>query len=236
MKQLHQDGQLNELQARFFKPTRPAEELYDLKADPFEINNLALNHAYTKPLAELRNTLYKWMVDSRDLGLIPEPIAEELGKAYANKYNILRAKENATLIPGIIRTIEAGEKKDLKTLRNSLKTGNDCERYWAATWLGVNIDRQAVAALNKVTESHTPALRIASLLALHRMDPDNALLKRLTEEVNHPNVIAGMYAMNAIEQTGVLNEVTESAADIGLKSSYEFTKRYAKRLKGKFRN
>jgi len=236
MRQLHKEGKLNELQARFFTPTRPAEELYDLEADPFEINNLALNHAYTKALAELRNTLYKWMVDSGDLGLIPEPIAEELGKAYANKYNILQAKEQAKLVQGIIRTIEAGEQKDLKMLRNSLTTGNDCERYWAATWLGVSKDRQSAAALKQTAASPTPALRIASLLALHRIDPDNSYLKKLTEEIEHPNVIVGMYAMNAIEQTGVLNEVTENAADIGLKSSYEFTKRYAKRLKGKFRD
>ena len=236
MKQLHQEGKLNEVQARIFNPTRPAEELYDLAADPFEINNLALKPQYAKDLAQLRGTLYQWMADSRDLGLIPEPIAEDLGKAYANKYKILQAKEHADLISGIIRTIDAGEDKDLKTLRHLLKTGNDCERYWAATWLGVNKDRQSVPALNKAAASAPPALRVASLLALHKIEPDNAYLKKLSREIDHPNAIVGMYAMNAIEQTGVLNEVTEAAADIGLKSSYEFTRRYAKRLKARLTN
>lgn len=234
MKKLHQAGKLNEVQARIFYPTRPPEELYDLEADPFEINNLAPDPAYAQTMAELRSTLYQWMIDSRDLGLIPEPIAEDLGKACTNKYKILQAKEHGDLISGIIRTIDAGEEEDLKTLRHLLKTGNDCERYWAATWLGVNKDRQSVRALKEAAASPTPALRVAALLALHKIEPDNAYLKKLSQEIDHPNSIVGMYAMNAIEQTGVLNELTEAAADIGLKSSYEFTKRYAKRLKAQF--
>jgi hypothetical protein len=44
-----------------------------------------------------------------------------------------------------------------------------------------------------------------------------------------------MYAMNAIEQTEVLNKTTEKAADIALKNDYGFTVRYAKRLKKKFK-
>ena len=86
-----------------------------------------------------------------------------------------------------------------------------------------------------MTTSETPVLRVASLLALHRIEPNDEYLKGLINEINNPNMIVGMYAMNAIEQTGVLNELTEKAADIGLESSYEFTKRYAKRLKSKFK-
>ncbi len=235
MRQLHEEGKLNELQDRIFNPTRPTEELYDLKSDPFETKNLAGDPKYAKKLAELRNTLYNWMVKTKDLGLIPEPIAEDLGKKYGNKYYILQAKENKNLLQQLIKTIEAGENKDLKTLRKLLKTGNDSQKYWAATWLGVNKDKEATSALKEMTTSETPALRIASLLALHRIKPSDEYLKGLIEEINNPNAIVGMYAMNAIEQTGVLNETTEKAADIAIKSDYNFTKRYAARLKSKFR-
>jgi len=235
MRQLHEEGKLNELQDRIYNPTRPTEELYDLKSDPFETKNLAADPKYAKKLAELRRTLYGWMVETKDLGLIPEPIAEDLGKKYGNKYNILQAEENKNLVSQLIITIEAGNKKKNKLLHRLLKTGNDSQKYWAATWLGVNKDKKSVPALRKMTTSKTPALRVASLLALHRIKPNDEYLKAMTKEINNPNAIVGMYAMNAIEQTGVLNEITENAADIGLKSDYGFTVRYAKRLKGKFK-
>ncbi|MBA7636798.1 hypothetical protein ES703_44426 [subsurface metagenome] len=81
----------------------------------------------------------------------------------------------------------------------------------------------------------TSVCSIASLLALHRIKPNDEYLKGLTNEINNPNAIVGMYAMNAIEQTEVLNKTTENAADIALKSDYGFTARYATRLKSKFK-
>jgi len=234
MRKLHEEGKLNELQGRIYNPTRPTEELYDLKSDPNETKNLAADPKYAKQLAKLRKILYDWMVETKDLGLIPEPIAEDLGKKYGNKYNILQAKENTNLISQLIKTIEAGDNKDLKTLRKLLKTGNDSQKYWAATWAGVNKDKQSEKSLKKMTTSETPALRVASLLALHRIKPNDEYLKGLTNEINNTNAIVGMYAMNAIEQTEVLNKTTENAADIALKNDYGFTVRYAKRLKSKF--
>ena len=91
------------------------------------------------------------------------------------------------------------------------------------------------SALKERVRSEIPALRIASLLALHKIEPKNKYLEKLTNEINNPNAIVGMYAMNAIEQTEVLNKTTEKAADIALGSDYNFTKRYATRLKRKFR-
>ena len=234
MRQLHKEGELNELQDRIFNPTRPAEELYELKSDPNETKNLAADPEYAKQLSELRKTLYDWMVETKDLGLIPEPIAEDLGKKYGNKHNILQAEENKNLISQLIKTIEAGNNKNLKTLRKLLKTGNDSQKYWAATWLGVNKDKRSEGSLKKMTTSEIPSLRIASLLALHRIKPNDEYIEGLTNEINNTNTIVGMYAMNAIEQTEVLNKTTENAADIALENDYEFTVRYAKRLKGKF--
>jgi hypothetical protein len=83
--------------------------------------------------------------------------------------------------------------------------------------------------------SETPVLRVASLLALHKIKPSDEYLKGLTNEINNTNMIVGMYAMNAIEQTEVLNKITENAADIALKNKYSFTVRYANRLKEKFK-
>lgn len=42
--------------------TKPAEELYDLEKDPWELNNVAADPAYAAPLAELREKVKQWRV------------------------------------------------------------------------------------------------------------------------------------------------------------------------------
>ncbi|MFA6813679.1 MAG: sulfatase [Bacteroidaceae bacterium] len=54
------------------KTKRPAEELYDLKKDPWEIHNLADDLTYNKQLVTMRNTLNKWIKDTDDKGQYPE--------------------------------------------------------------------------------------------------------------------------------------------------------------------
>ncbi|MEO6183511.1 MAG: sulfatase [Verrucomicrobiota bacterium] len=66
------EGKLNAAQKLFFAPTKPKEELYDCKADPHEINNLASDPRHGKKLNELRAALDKWMAETHDLGAIPE--------------------------------------------------------------------------------------------------------------------------------------------------------------------
>jgi uncharacterized sulfatase len=55
---------------------RPAEELYDLSADPFEVQNLSPDPAHAETLAELRGAVDSWMSENGDLGLA----SEEAGK------------------------------------------------------------------------------------------------------------------------------------------------------------
>ncbi len=65
-------GKLNEAQSLLFRETRPPEELYDVKADPHEIHNLADDPKYADKLAELRGRLDEWMVKTDDKGREPE--------------------------------------------------------------------------------------------------------------------------------------------------------------------
>ncbi|MDN5217415.1 sulfatase [Fulvivirgaceae bacterium BMA12] len=84
MQVLYKKGELNEVQSRFMAESRPAEELYDLKNDPDEINNLAGDANYEEQLAGLRQHMDEWLV-TYDLGKYPEnpraiQAAEELMK------------------------------------------------------------------------------------------------------------------------------------------------------------
>ncbi|MEK7829831.1 MAG: sulfatase-like hydrolase/transferase, partial [Acidobacteriota bacterium] len=59
-------------QLLFFRPEKPAEELYDVTADPHEINNLAALPQHQETLKRMRAVLADWQKQTKDLGLVPE--------------------------------------------------------------------------------------------------------------------------------------------------------------------
>ena len=69
---LNSNGLLNADQARWFAPTKPAEELYDTKADPWEFKNLIGNPLYEEKLRELRKAHEDWVHTYGDLGALVE--------------------------------------------------------------------------------------------------------------------------------------------------------------------
>lgn len=68
MRQLKERGKLSGPPARWLAPTRPEFELYDLAADPHEVENLAGDPRHAATLAQLRSVLDSWVEDSNDLG------------------------------------------------------------------------------------------------------------------------------------------------------------------------
>ncbi len=76
MRQLHESGRLDPVQDRFFAMTRPAEELYFLDKDRWEIHNLADSTApeHQAALNRLRAELDGWIERTHDQGAIAEPM------------------------------------------------------------------------------------------------------------------------------------------------------------------
>ncbi len=76
LKELHALGKLTPVQEVLCAPTMPPEEFYDLKADPYEINNLVNS---TRPehqagLQRLRAEMDKWLTEADDQGRFFEPL------------------------------------------------------------------------------------------------------------------------------------------------------------------
>jgi arylsulfatase A-like enzyme len=74
LRDMYEAGELDEVQARFVGDDRPAEELYDLEADPHETTNLvhSTEREHQEALAELRHHLDRWIVETDDQGRFPE--------------------------------------------------------------------------------------------------------------------------------------------------------------------
>ncbi len=73
MRKLQAEGKLTEPQARLLAPHRPAEELYDVVADPYEIHNLADSRQHQEVLGRMRRALERWISQTNDQGRTPEP-------------------------------------------------------------------------------------------------------------------------------------------------------------------
>ncbi len=65
-------GELNEDQLFWFKETKPAEELYDLREDPYQLHNLADNPEHLETLERFRAVMDQWLAEIEDLGAIDE--------------------------------------------------------------------------------------------------------------------------------------------------------------------
>lgn len=88
---LRDEGKLNEQQMYWFRKTKPDEELFDVKNDPFEFHNLASEPIYKAKLIELRTKHLEWLKKYGDLGAIPEK--EMVAKWWNGKENAPKTAE-----------------------------------------------------------------------------------------------------------------------------------------------
>jgi arylsulfatase A-like enzyme len=75
LRELHAVKKLDDLTERvLFAERRPAEELYDVAVDPFEVNNLAGDPKHKDRLDAMRKWLADWEERTGDKGRKPEPM------------------------------------------------------------------------------------------------------------------------------------------------------------------
>ena len=167
LRQAKNEGKLNEEQQKLWHP-KPLEELYDLQADPQELNNLSTDAAYANIKDRLKSRLQNWMLDHKDLGLLPE--AEYISRSnksnpydyarYSNSYNTKRVLAGADLV-GV-----ASQKQCVEKLTDS----DSGVRYWASMAL-MQFDKleiESVMALKSALQDSSPSVQINAAEALCR--------------------------------------------------------------------
>lgn len=232
---LYHDGKLDALQSRPFLPRRPPEELYDLEKDPHETLNLAGDPEHCGRLTSMRETLYQRMLETRDMGLIPEPILEDLGRKAGSKYKAFLDTDRSEQTRRLIEVISAGEAGKVDKLLTFAQSSDPSTRYWAAVWLGVKKVRSAKPVLEKLAGDDTPAVQVAAAQALCKLG-DKDRLRQLVKLIDDPNLLVGMFALRAIEELGDAGKPYVAQIGAAQKSKYEFSRRIAKRLARKWKD
>lgn len=172
MRRLHADGKLNEVQAQWMADTRPAEELYDLENDPWETRNLAEDAGYAKVKKKLRKVLEKWMVETRDTGLIIEPEMIRLRKKAGSEYAILHSSGGRGRTEKLLKTANLGMRDDAaakKRMHKAAKDNDELVRYWAVLSLGQleSHSEEDIQLLEKAAKDSCGSVRVAAGQALY---------------------------------------------------------------------
>ncbi len=95
---LHERGELQGPTAKFWTKSRPAEELYDLRSDPYELRNLAGVAKHQNTLTEMRQKLADWINQSDDQGRHPES-AQSAAVAASDRWYKSRMQQRGIDLP-----------------------------------------------------------------------------------------------------------------------------------------
>ncbi|HPG42047.1 MAG TPA: sulfatase-like hydrolase/transferase [bacterium] len=198
---LHDEGNLAGA-AEIFWQTKPAEELYDIKADPHEVHNLAGDPQYKAVLERLRKANNDWVMDIHDAGFLPEAemvIRTGDGTPFemardAQRYNLPRYMEALDLA-------NSCKAENVPQLISLLKDADSGVRVRAAEGLLALGAKAAAAraALEGCLDDESPNVRLAAAEALCKMGVFDKPLQVMAEALHHDNVYVRLHAANALD-------------------------------------
>jgi len=129
-RELFKAGKLSGPQLQFFQP-KPVEALFDVEADPHEVNNLAGDSRYADVLAELRARLREIVKDLPDLSFYPESYLVTNAMENPVEFGQGHKAEIAKLVDGADLALLPYEKAKPK-LQEAIECDDPMIRYWAA--------------------------------------------------------------------------------------------------------
>ena len=208
-KEMYDAGKLRAPQTHFWE-RKPAEELYDLSSDPYEVQNLADKSEQKQVLQRLRESHRQFELSTRDVHLLPEHEIHLRAKS-STPYEVGHDPKRYPL-PRVLEIAQAASDggPDVTILLKALNDPDAAVRYWAATGFTIRgaeaVGANAAALRSKLTDK-APTVRAAAAEALAQFtsgrDREAAfdVLLQLANVENHGYYVA-VAALNAIDATG----------------------------------
>lgn len=184
-KEHYDAGKLNAAQKKFWE-TKPYEELYDLRADRDEVNNLAASQP--RILARMRKALDEWILSTGDRGFLPEAEIHETRASYD--------------LPRIKAMAERAANMQGPPPEDGLRDRDSAVRYWAV--IGYIIRKRPAGWL---AEDASPSVRALAAESMGRYgevaDAPKAaeVLLELGNAAKHGQYVA-MLALNGLASMG----------------------------------
>ena len=199
------EGKLDAVEARYFRPTKPIEELYDTTADPHQVCNLAGDPKYRPVLERMRAESVAWMKRTHDLGLLPE---YEMHRRAEGRmpYDVGR-DPRLNPLDRLLAAADLANRMDPACRDELVGLLGDDEpalRYWGAVGLVAlgNGAAPAADALIEATEDPAPNVRIAAAEALANLGRTADALPVLIAGLEHPTAFIRLRAINVLDRLG----------------------------------
>ena len=185
---MYNSGELNDVQNHFFEP-RPAEELFDIEADPYETKNLATDPAFRKVLQEMRSILTGWVKGMPDLSFYPE--SELRKKAFQNPAAFGQEhKQEISNLVGIADLALLAFEKARSGIGEALSSVDPWKRYWgliACSSFGKKAaEFYETSRILTGDENLLVRTRAAEFLALTGTEDPGKVLKEALKETKDP--------------------------------------------------
>ena len=194
-------GDMTPAQRHFAGPTKPIEELYDVQADPMNLNNLVESPDHKEILDRMRGELREQLIAQRDLGFVPEL---EMLRYTDGTTPQAWAQTSAYNLETYMNAAEVVGSDDFERLRDALGSSLEGVRYWGAMGYmaapslpGADLI-PLLGALND--EAASVQIQAASALIKHGHQEEGLPVLRNLLRHEDPNVV--MYAARAVEMAG----------------------------------
>ncbi len=137
LRKCYEAGSLDSRALKLWQTQKPFEELYDLKKDPHELNNLAGDSAFAQKKEQLSQALKQWIIDHRDSGLLTE--AEYQNRAMERKvtpFEVVQDQRQFDLKATVEMAWKVGDSSiSLNVLNRGLTHKESGVRYWSGVAL-----------------------------------------------------------------------------------------------------
>lgn len=195
--------------ARFLEPTKAKEELYDTEADPHEMHNLADDPKFAGELKRMRQAHLDWVLETRDLGLVPEAEINARQAKLGSAWAILSNPEAGDLISKLrdAASLSLEGREAAAKMIETLQDKDATIRYWACVGLG-NIAREipasqkdkAASGLRVLLMDESENVRVAAARALCHMNLASEALPVLVEVLDNGTQWARVHAANVLDE------------------------------------
>lgn len=227
-------GRCNAAQARYWLP-KPAEELYDVDADPFEQHNLIDDAAHAERVRQMRAALDAEMLAQRDTALIPEGMFAALAHEQT-LYDYAQSEQYAlqTLLPLAHRATSRSSAEHFTT---TLSAADPLLRYWSVVGLQLSptADAEVLALIRPLLTDESRDVRVVAAETWAERGDVGPALQTMADVVSRGNLYEQLAALNALDRLVDAGRVERAAAVVLLSNTEvpEPASRIVQRLRGK---
>ena len=180
----------------------PVDELYDTETDPHELNNLAQEAEHLEIMELLKRNLFSWMVETKDLGLVPEYEMIEKSKD-GPPYDTFSGNFDPKPILDLVDKIGRG-KQHIDSFNFALQSSNPVYRYWGATGLAA-LGQNAVESkelLQSTLNDPVPYVRFAASEAICNIGYPRKGVEILSKGLDSESVVNQLHASQILMAVG----------------------------------